>query len=78
VEWLKNEDVKGFAKAMKEAEKQKFIRSMENVVTIDGCTDAVIVSKSDRFCSQMNEFIETYQILHTEVIDNAKQVEEKS
>jgi predicted outer membrane protein len=33
VEWLKNEDVKGFAKAMKEAEKQKFIRSMENVVS---------------------------------------------
>lgn len=78
VEWLNNDDVKEFAKTMKNVDKQKFQRNMKNIYTLEGATQAGLVSNSAVFCSKMTEFIESYQILYNEVIENAKAINEKS
>ena len=78
VDWLKNDDVKAFEKLKKELEKQKFIRSMVNVRTQQGRVPAQMVSNSAVFCSKMTDFTDSYQILYNEVIECAKEINEKS
>ena len=77
-EWLQNDDAKEFTKTTKAAEKQKFIRNMENVKSVQGRVPAQMVSNSAVFCSKMTDFIDSYYILYNEVIECAKDINDKS
>lgn len=37
-----------------------------------------MISNSAVFCSKMTDFVDSYQILHNEVIECAKEINEKS
>ena len=77
-DWLQNDDAKEFTKTTKAAEKQKYVRKMENVLSVQGRVPAQMVSNSAVFCSKMTDFIDSYQILYNEVIECAKDINDKS
>lgn len=77
-EWLHNEDVKEFAKVMKAADKYKFVKNMNCVISKDGKVPAQMIQNSAVFCSKMTDFVDSYQILYNEVIECAKDINEKS
>jgi len=77
-EWLQNSDAKEFTKITKNAEKQKYVRAMSNVLSAQGRVPSQMVSNSAVFCSKMTDFIDSYQILYNEVIECAKDINEKS
>ena len=51
---------------------------MENIKSLQGKVPAQMVSNSAVFCSKMTDFIDSYQILYQEVIECAKDINEKS
>lgn len=51
---------------------------MEHVKSIQGRVPAQMISNSAVFCSKMTDFIDSYQILYNEVIECAKDIDEKS
>jgi len=53
---------------MKMAEKQKALKGMHVVKSMEGKVPTQMISNSAVFCSKMNDFIESYQILYGEVI----------
>ena len=78
IEFLKNDDIKEFQKIMKNEDKKKYVRKMENVISPQGRVPAQMISNSAVFCSKMTDFIDSYQILYNEVIECAKDINEKS
>jgi hypothetical protein len=78
IDFLKNEDIKEFQKIMKNEEKKKYTRSFDNIVSPQGRVPAQMISNSAVFCSKMTDFIDSYQILYNEVIECAKDINEKS
>lgn len=77
-EFLNNDDIKEFQKIMKNEDKKKYVRSMDNVVSMQGRVPAQMISNSAVFCSKMTDFVDSYQILYNEVIECAKDINEKS
>ena len=63
---------------MKAAEKAKMAQGMDAVQSLQGKVPAQMISNSAVFCSKMTDFIDSYQILYSEVIDCAKDINEKS
>ena len=63
---------------MKNQEKLKSVKGMENIKSLQGKVPAQMVSNSAVFCSKMTDFIDSYQILYQEVIECAKDINEKS
>ena len=63
---------------MKAADKQKYAKKMENVVSKSASVPCQMIAHSAVFCSKMNDFVESYDILYTEVIKCAKDTNEKS
>jgi hypothetical protein len=63
---------------MKAADKQKYVRNMNNIVSKDGRVPSQMISNSAVFCSKMVDFIDSYQILYNEVIECAKDINDKS
>ena len=76
--FLAEQDVKSFQKAMKEADKAKYGRSVEEFVTYKGQAKVQMTSNSSAFCTKMLDYAESYQILYKEVIDCAKEIKDKS
>ena len=77
-EWLRCNEAKAWTKVCKEAEKQKFLRGMENIQSEQGRVPATMISNSNVFCSKMTDFVDSYQILYNEVIECAKEINERS
>jgi hypothetical protein len=63
---------------MKNEDKKKYVRNMENVISANGRVPAKMISNSAVFCSKMTDFVDSYQILYNEVIECAKDINEKS
>ena len=59
-EWLRCDDAKAWTKVCKEAEKQKFLKGMENVQSEQGRVPATMISNSNVFCSKMTDFVDSY------------------
>ena len=78
IQWLTNDDPKDFPKIMKAAEKTKQAKGMDAVKSFIGKTPSQMISNSSVFCSKMNDFIDSYQILYGEVIQCANEINEKS
>ena len=78
VDWLTEQDAKEFLKIIKKEEKVKFVKGLNNVQSIQGRVPGGMISTSAVFCSKMTDFIDSYQILYSEVIDCAKDINEKS
>jgi len=79
VEWLDNDQPKQFAAIMKSQEKAKVPKNLlEAVINQQGRVPVHSISNSQVFCSKMTEFIDSYQILYNEVIECAKDINEKS
>ena len=78
IEWLTNENVKEFPKAMKAQEKAKMSKALADVKTESGEVSVQMVTNSAVFCSKMTDFIDSYQILYNEIIECAKDINEKS
>ena len=78
VDWLTEQDAKEFLKIIKKEEKVKFVKGLNNVQSIQGRVPGGMISTSAIFCSKMTDFIDSYQILYSEVIDCAKDINEKS
>jgi len=51
---------------------------MDNYKSLQGRVPAQMISNSAVFCSKMTDFIDSYQILYNEVIECAKDINEKS
>ena len=51
---------------------------MDAIKSLQGKVPAQMISNSAVFCSKMTDFIDSYQILYSEVIDCAKDINEKS
>lgn len=56
----------------------KFQKGMEHVQSLQGRVPGQMISNSAVFCSKMTDFIDSYQILYNEVIECAKDINEKS
>ena len=78
LQWLQNDDQKEFSKIMKTADKFKYVKKMENVVTPTGSVPCQMISHGAVFCSKMTDFVDSYEILYTEVIKCAKDINDKS
>ena len=78
VDWLTEQDAKEFKKIIVKEEKVKFVKGLNNVQSIQGRVPGGMISTSAVFCSKMTDFIDSYQILYSEVIDCAKDINEKS
>lgn len=78
IEWLTNENLKEFPKAMKAQEKAKQSKALADVKTESGEVSVQMVTNSAVFCSKMTDFIDSYQILYNEIIECAKDINEKS
>lgn len=78
VEWLRMTDIKAFAKLNKEEEKRKYVISMQHLISEKGEVQGQMISNSAVFCSKMVDFVDSYQILYNEVIECAKDINEKS
>ena len=63
---------------MKAAEKFKYAKKMENVISQSATVPCQMISHSAVFCSKMTDFVDSYQILYTEVIKCAKDINDKS
>ena len=53
-------DNKKFQNTMKQVEKIKYIRKMDNVISYQGRVPAQMISNSAVFCSKMTDFIDSY------------------
>ena len=60
VEWLQMTDNKKFQNTMKQVEKIKYIRKIDNVISYQGRVPAQMISNSAVFCSKMTDFIDSY------------------
>ena len=78
VEWLTNEDVKEFTKSQKNQEKLKQAKAMADVKSMKGLVPSQMISNSAVFCTKMADFIDSYQILYSELIQCAKDINDKS
>lgn len=78
VDWLKNDDVKEFKKITTAADKMKFIRAMDLVQSESGQVPGLMATNSGVFCSKMIDFVDSYYVLYQEVIECAKDINEKS
>ena len=78
LDFLAETDLKKFQKAMKEAEKAKIPRAIEELVTYRGQGKVQMTTNSSAFCTKMMDFADSYQILYKEMIDCAKEINEKS
>lgn len=81
--FLSEPDIKVYQKYQKEAEKIKDIiknRPFEELVTLSGHAKVIIVPNSacSRFCTNLNEIAENYQILWRETINCSKELSEKA
>ena len=63
---------------MKNEDKKRYVRAMTSVVTPTGRFPAQMIQNSAVFCSKMTDFIDSYHILYNEVIECAKDINEKS
>jgi hypothetical protein len=72
------DDPKSFKKRTTDALKAKYVRSMENVCTETGEVPALLVANSSVFCNKMIDFIDSYSILYDQVIESARDINEKS
>ena len=75
--------MKAFQKVQKDAEKLKDDlkkRSIEDLLTLSGQAKVHLVpgSNSSKFCTQMNDIAENYQILYREMIGCAGELTEKA
>lgn len=78
IQWLQNDDPKEFSKIMKAADKFKYVKKMENVISQNASVPCQMISHSAVFCSKMNDFVDSYEILYNEVIKCAKDINNKS
>ena len=78
INFLEIEDLKEFNKANKVFEKTKYGKSINELVTEKGQVGVNMNQNSMVFCSRMNDFTDSYQILHQEIIDTTREIKEKS
>ena len=56
----------------------KFIRAMDLVLSESGQVPGLMATNSGVFCSKFVDFTDSYQVLYNEVIECAKDINEKS
>lgn len=67
-----------FKKITAAADKIKFIRAMDLIISETGSVPGIMAPNSGVFCSKMVDFVDSYQILYNEIIECAKDINEKS
>lgn len=73
------QDLKAFQKLMKETDKQsKWPKNVEDFITYKGQAKVQMTTNSSAFCTKMVDYADSYQILYKEMIDCAKEINEKS
>ena len=77
-EWLKCDDVKEFKKTTALADKMKFMRAMDLIVSESGTVPGIMTPNSGVFCSKMVDFVDSYQILYNEIIKCTKDINGRS
>lgn len=78
VEFLSETDVKKFQKAHKEFEKIKYGRYLPDLTTAKGEAKVKMTANSAAFCTKMFDYVDSYQILYKEIIECAKEINDRS
>ena len=71
-------DPKVFSKIMKDAEKSKAPRGLEEFTLAEGEAKCHPSTASTQFCLKMPDYVETYRLLYQEMMDCAEEVHERS
>ena len=78
INFLETSDLKDFQKNVKIFERTKYGKNLIELVTAKGEAGVQMNQNSMVFCSKMQNFTDSYQVLYQEVIETTKELNEKS
>ena len=78
INFLETTDLKDFQKAVKVFDRTKYGKQIKELVTQKGDVGVQMNQNSMVFCSKMQNFTDSYQVLYQEVIETTKELNEKS
>ena len=78
INFLETSDLKDFQKSVKVFERTKYGKNLIELITSKGEVGVQMNQNSMVFCSKMQNFTDSYQVLYQEVIETTKELNEKS
>lgn len=72
------QNAKEWSKLIKNAEKVKQSKAIDSIITQSGQVNVQMSQTASVFCSKMEDFINSYQILYQEIIDCTRDLNERS
>ncbi len=74
LDFLFEQDFKAWTHALKEAEKIKAPRTIEEYATLNGQARVQASAAATQFCQNSLDYSDSYKLLHQEMIDSAQDI----